>query len=76
MDLIFDVIYCDIIEFVLEENASSRAFHASMHEAARAHCKTIGIELLDFEHVVYQPINGKLKISIFGGSWLKNYKQR
>lgn len=75
MDLIFDVLHCDTFDVTMPGNAATRAHYSSLAEAAKAHCALLGLELLDFDQVMYHPTpDGNVKLSIRGTAWLRHLR--
>ena len=73
MDLVFDTLLCDSIDFSLPR-ASTQGY-ASIEDAAKAFCAEIGIELIEYGTLILIPAGDRMVIQLRGRRWVEQQRR-
>jgi hypothetical protein len=73
MQVLFDAITADTIDFVVPSTPLSRGeTHDTMDESIRALCAQIGFELMDYGHCMRLRVGDQVHIKLRGRAWVRN----
>lgn len=75
MDLVFDVLLIDTLDFTLDRASASIQGYASMEEAAKALCAKIGLELLEYDTLQLVPVGDKVIVQLRGRRWVEQQRR-
>lgn len=75
MDLVFDVMMCDTLDFTLPRAAASTQKYQSLEEAAKALCAHIGIELLEYDTLRLIPVGDNVIVQLRGRRWVEQQRR-
>lgn len=81
MMAVMDTFWADSIEFTVPRTLLSAQIHPYLDDQVKAVAAAIGIELIDYEHVLFHPVPGSepdalVKVVLRSETWVRNYLGR
>jgi hypothetical protein len=77
MRLVQDLVFLESLEFYVDgvEAAQAKAGTFSIGEAAVKVCELVGLELVDYDTVMWHPVRDRIRVELHSRAWRERWQR-